>query len=145
LARQRLRLAWAAVSGGALLSLALPACSLAGPPGHPPSPRIAADHAEAASALRALAEAHDAEAEFRLAVIYEKGLDGRPDPTRALEWYRKAADDGSPGAQRVLAQDYDFGLGGLPQDTALAITWYRKAAAGGDPYAERVIASSSYR
>ena len=134
-----------AVLGGAFPLLALPTASLAGPPDRPPAARATADHAESARHLELAAGRHDPEAEFRLAILYEKGLGRRPDPTRALEWYRKAADDGSPGAQRVLAQDYDFGIGGLPQDAAQAIIWYRKAAAGGDPYAERVISSSSYR
>lgn len=54
--------------------------------------------------LRALADKGDATAQFALATVYE-GAFGypKPDPTEAIAWYRKAADQNVPEAQTVLA------------------------------------------
>jgi hypothetical protein len=50
----------------------------------------------------------------------------------AVEWYRKATDQGDASAQSSLGVMYHQGRGGLPQSHALAVEWYRKAADQGD-------------
>ena len=49
----------------------------------------------------------------------------------AVEWYRKAADQGHPDAQNNLGVMYAGGLGGLPQSLSTALWWARKAQAQG--------------
>ena len=61
----------------------------------------------------------------------------------AVEWYRKAADQGYAQAQYNLGGMYEEGRGGLPQSDALAVEWYRKAADQG--YAGGAVASESRR
>ena len=51
----------------------------------------------------------------------------------AVQWYRKAADQGDADAQNNLGNMYDFGHG-VPQDYAQALQWYRKAADQGNAY-----------
>jgi hypothetical protein len=46
----------------------------------------------------------------------------------AVEWWRKAADEGDAKAQYNLGIMYEDGKGGLPQSDALAVEWWRKAA-----------------
>ena len=73
------------------------------------------------------AEGGDAEAANNVGEIYEQGVRGEPDLTRAATWYRKAADGGSRRAQRNLAHCYESGSG-VERDAVQAIVWYRKAA-----------------
>lgn len=78
----------------------------------------------------------DAEAEVALGNLYESGQSVLPpDPARAAEWYRRAADKGHPGAQFNLANMYLDGLG-VPKDAGEAVAWYRKAADQGDTLAQ---------
>jgi TPR repeat protein len=48
----------------------------------------------------------------------------------AVVWFRKAADQGIPGAQFDLGEAYEKGMG-VPQDNGQAALWYRKAAEQG--------------
>ncbi len=50
------------------------------------------------------------------------------DYAKAVEWYRKAAEQGYADAQYNLGHMYDKGEG-VTQDYAKAMGWYRKAAA----------------
>ncbi len=62
-----------------------------------------------------------------MGIKYQRG-DGVPmDPTKAAEWYRKAAGQGYPAAQVNLGFLYESGQG-VPQDFAEAALWYRRAA-----------------
>ena len=59
---------------------------------------------------------------------------------QAAEWYRKAADQGHPGAQYRLGVMYEEGqdeYGGLRQDSTQAISCYRSAASRGHTEAQR--------
>ncbi len=93
---------------------------------------------------------------------YEKGIRAEPDDEAAVECYRKAAGMGFPKAMQKLAKYYnDVGLqwfrkaaeqgsteaqcvlgdcylegNGVPMDKEEAIRWYRKAAEQGDDEAE---------
>ncbi len=51
----------------------------------------------------------DPDAAFAIAVLYEYGLGVAPDLNAALEWYRYAADHGSPEAIRRLQEGPDPG------------------------------------
>jgi len=57
----------------------------------------------------------------------------------ALEWYRKAADKGHPGAEFSIGWIYEYGQG-VSRDYQTALSWYRKAAAQGNNDAEKGIA-----
>lgn len=73
------------------------------------------------------AEAGDAEAQYFVGQIYEKGLGTDPDYLQAAEWYRKAADNAYTPAMVNLAYLYEEGLG-VGQDPVAALDLYRRAA-----------------
>jgi TPR repeat protein len=50
-------------------------------------------------------------------------------------WFRKAADQGYIGSQRMLGMCYANGWG-VAKDQAEAVSWYRKAAEQGDTNAQ---------
>ena len=54
---------------------------------------------------------------------------------QAVEWYRKAAEQGHANAQNNLGAMYEYATG-VPQDDAQAVEWYRKAAEQGDAFAQ---------
>ena len=62
------------------------------------------------------------------------------DYVKAVEWYRKAADQGDATAQYSLGLMYDQGTG-VPANLSEANRWYRLAAKNGDPDAKAVIRS----
>ncbi len=84
--------------------------------------------------LKAGAEAGSPEAQFTLAVAYDRGLGVVPNYSTAASWYRRAAEKGLPEAQYNLATLYDQGLG-VHHDPKLALNWYREAAKSGSPLA----------
>ena len=68
---------------------------------------------------------------------YEDGVAAyeRGDYAKAVELFRKAAEQGNADAQFNLGQMYDQGKG-VKQDYAKAVAWYGKAAEQGDAYAQ---------
>ena len=67
---------------------------------------------------------------------YYYGRNGKQtDYSEALEWFRKAAEQGYADAQCNLGYCYDKGQG-VPQDYSEAVKWYRKAAEQGNEYAK---------
>ncbi len=78
---------------------------------------------------RRLAEQGDAKAQFNLAGIYYTANGVPKDLAQAVEWLRKAAEQGN-------AAQYNLSLR-VPQDAAQAVEWVRKAAEQGDADAER--------
>jgi len=78
-------------------------------------------------ALRANAEAGDAEDQYALGVMYDYGLGVPEDYGEALRWYRLAADQGHAEAQVNLGRMYANGRG-VPQDYVQAHMWYNLAA-----------------
>ena len=62
-------------------------------------------------ALRARAEAGDAEAQFSLGGMYEYGVGVPQDYVEAVRWHRLAADQGHAGGQSALAGMYSDGEG----------------------------------
>ena len=82
-----------------------------------------------------IAERGDANAQYNLALLYERGQGVRRDLTQAALWYRKSAEQGAAAAQCTLGNMYDLGEG-VPKDYDEAMTWYRKAAGQGHAPAE---------
>jgi chemotaxis protein histidine kinase CheA len=77
-----------------------------------------------------------AKAQAREAVKNGDAAVNRADYAEAARWYRKAADQGDPGAQMRLGNLYYTGYPGAARDYAEAMRWYRKAADQGDASAE---------
>jgi hypothetical protein len=89
-------------------------------------------------ATRKKAEAGDAQAQYELAE-YLWGRGGADDFTEAVQWYRKAAEQGHVTAQCTLGLLYQEGQG-VPQDYTEAARWFRKAAERGDVTAQCALA-----
>lgn|GEM_PF-2262425 len=81
------------------------------------------------------AEHNDPEAQYQLGLLLDKGEGVTQDKSRAISWYRRAAELNYAKAQFLLGILYDQGLG-VTQDYAQALTWYRKAAEQGYAKAE---------
>ncbi len=82
--------------------------------------------------LRASAELGFAAAQYNLGEhYYLSNLKVRgprePDYTKAVEWYRRAAEQGYWGAQLKLSHILSEGGGGVPEDRVLAYMWYTLA------------------
>src|SRR3954462_8643943 len=74
-------------------------------------------------ALTQKAEAGDPQAQTELGLAYRDS-----DPSRAAEWFHKAAEQGNPVAQNSLGVLYHSGQG-VPKDFDQAFSWYKKSAA----------------
>lgn len=97
----------------------------------------ASSYAEAHALLRPLAEQGVARAQFRMAVMYQRGRGVEPNAELAQEWARKslpnlrrAAEAGEAWAQSDLGTLYEQGFV-LDKDEAEAVRWYRRAATQG--------------
>jgi TPR repeat protein len=73
--------------------------------------------------------------ELELAADYFVGRGVPKDFTQAAYWYRKAADQGNPGAQVYIGYMYAIGIG-VSKDTSEAIRWYRRATSSKSSAAE---------
>ena len=82
----------------------------------------------------AAADLNDKDACCRLGLRYYKGQGVEQDYTRAVELFRKAAEQGNGYAMRLLGDCYRSGCG-VEKDCAQAVEWYRKAAELGDRHA----------
>ena len=91
----------------------------------------AGDYATALQEWTPLAEAGDADAQFRLGFSHHHGKGVPKDYADAVKWYRLAAVQGSAVAQAGLAAMYSNGFG-VPQDMVMAHMWYNTSAANGD-------------
>ena len=107
--------------------LALAACA--------PQPSQAAEDQEL-NKLRQAAEQGDVAAQtelgrmYVLGFLYRKGWDVPLDYVQAVQWFRRAAEQGYADAQSYLGWMYKTGRG-VPQDDAQAVQWYRQAAEQG--------------
>ena len=138
-------------------------CLALGPAVHPQEHSEAELLAEAVrrglrpvSQLHVLAEQGNADAQFRLGLMYADGKGVEEDATGAARWLRLAerqghaqaqaelfnratrweAEQGDAKAQATLGFRYWFGLGGEEQDLVEAARWYRLAAEQGDAVAQ---------
>jgi TPR repeat protein len=89
------------------------------------------DYATALREWRPLAEQGDADAQYNLGVMYDKGPGVPQDYVQARQWYEQAAAQGDANAQSNLGVMYEKGRG-VSQDYVQARQWYEKAAAQGD-------------
>ena len=74
---------------------------------------------------------NDPEAQYFLGKMYGEGHGVAQDYAAAVEWYRKAAEQGFAPAQCNIGYMYAYGQG-VAQNYATAVEWYRKAAENGD-------------
>jgi TPR repeat protein len=94
------------------------------------------------------AEQGDATAQYGLGRLYFFGLGVQPDFERAVFWFRKAADQNNPYAERRLGLAYSLGHDDVAPDAEQADIWYQKAisgfskaADGGDVMAQYLLGS----
>ena len=81
--------------------------------------------------LVAQAKGGDGKACYRLAFLYEAGLDVKYDADKAFNWYVKALEAGNNGAIYRLARLYEAGEG-IMADQAFAMKMYGEAANRGE-------------
>jgi TPR repeat protein len=118
------------LSAAVLLALALPPGDSAAAGYSHSSQQPAMTAAADFASLLQKAEGGDPQAQCALALAYSTGRGVSEDPTTAVKWYRKAADQGYAKAQYGLGVLYETGLG-VTQDDVQAAMWYRKAAVQG--------------
>ncbi|MFP5350416.1 MAG: tetratricopeptide repeat protein [Gammaproteobacteria bacterium] len=97
------------------------------------------NYKEAARQFRPLAENGDAEAQYYLGYLYEKGRGVAKDPALMRKWYQRAADGGNAKAQYKVAVGYAFGLAGLPRSDEDAARWLRQSAENGYKRAQKTL------
>ena len=86
-------------------------------------------------AIRGQAEQGNAEAQYKLGLLYEDDGTAIKDISQAAQWMRKSAEQGFPRAETAFANMYLNGVG-LPHDLSQFATWLQKAAADGDAEAQ---------
>ena len=77
----------------------------------------------------------DADAQFLLGKCYSEGQGVATNLEEAVNWYRKAAEQGNAKAQYSLGDCYEYGYGVTKNETEAA-NWYRKAAEQGNAKAQ---------
>ena len=70
---------------------------------------------------------------------------GAKEPLKALEWYRKSAEQGNSDGQYYLAEMYISRAEGIPYNREQAIYWYTKSAEQGDANAQVNLGVLLYR
>ncbi len=94
------------------------------------------DDVEALRLLRSAADRRSMAAEEALGIFSEAGVGmEKPAPADAVNWYTKAAQQGSSDAATNIALMYANGKG-VARDAVQAVTWFRRAAERGDASAQ---------
>ncbi len=94
------------------------------------------DDAETLRLLHKAADQGFMAAQESLGIFSQTGIGmSQPAPDEALDWYKKAVEQGSLDAATNIALMYEGGIG-VPKDPAQAMTWFRRAADGGDATAQ---------
>jgi TPR repeat protein len=93
------------------------------------------DYAEAMRLLRPLALEGNADAQFKVGVMYDQGWGVPQDYAQALVWFREAAQQGNVGAEFNLGVMYATGRG-VARDETEAALWYYNAAEQGNAAAQ---------
>ena len=94
------------------------------------------DYAAAYRNWKPLADRGDANAQFNLGILYERGLGVRRDMSEAFNLFHLASTQGLAAAQVELGRMYARGWG-TAQRYGEAFQWFEKAALQGDPDGER--------
>lgn len=81
------------------------------------------------------AELGDAHAQYKVGMMSLIGELPASTSADAVRWFRRAADQGLPEAERIIGNLYAEGIG-VPQNDAATIKWYRLAAEQGDAVAQ---------
>lgn len=92
------------------------------------------DYEKAVEWYEPAAEHGDKDAQYNLAVCYQKNH-AKQNHEKAVEWYLKLANEGNLKAQSNLGSCFEHGWG-VERDMNMAFTWYKKAAEGGDAQAQ---------
>ena len=82
----------------------------------------------------------NADAQYRLGDLYERGVGVTRDFETAADWYRKAAANAHAGAQFALAELYQDGRG-VDKSPEAAWLWYQQAAETGSARAQYHVAN----
>lgn len=77
----------------------------------------------------------DPVAQVRIGVCYQTGEGVKQDYRKALEWYKKSAEQGNSDAQTCLGLCYSMGIG-VSEDFEQSVKWWRKAARQGNAQAQ---------
>ena len=87
--------------------------------------------------FRESAELGNAEAQWMVGLVYDKGVDGivTKNPRKALRWYRESAEQGYVNAMVSLGNCYVNGVG-VTEDPREAVRWYGLAAERGNAFAQ---------
>jgi len=85
-----------------------------------------------------LAEAGDAEAQYRIGRLYDRGEGVEESSRNALHWYKISAENGHKSGTYNLGHMYWHGAG-LKRDRAKAVSWFRRAAERGHPKAQHYL------
>ena len=94
------------------------------------------DYAKALKEWKPMAEQGNADAQYNLGVMLERGDGVLKDVTEAVKWYRLSAEKGYASAQYNLGVMYKRGDGVL-KDFSEALKWYRLSAEQGNASAQR--------
>ncbi len=97
------------------------------------------DETRIATAMRAKADAGDADAMRALSDMYIYGRGVGQDPKEAMQLLRRAADSGSSAAQQDLANLLIRGAPGITPDRKEALQWMTKSAGSGNTEAMRIL------
>lgn len=89
--------------------------------------------------VRPLAEQGNANAQYNMGVIYDRGYGVERDYAKAHAWYEKAAAQGYAKAAHNLGVMYQTGHG-VDVDNERAAYWFKKAAELGEPAAQNNLA-----
>jgi hypothetical protein len=100
----------------------------------------ASDYFTARQLWMPLALRGQARAQYSVGQLYEKGQGVDRDLSKALAWYRKAAEQNHAESQHWVAMAYAYGLGGVIKDDATAVKWLHRAAANGHRKSQSLLA-----
>lgn len=99
------------------------------------------DFAEAYCIMRPLADAGDADAQYNIGWMYLNGYGLRVNDSLALEWWKKASEQGNSDASFSIGMLYSLGDGEVPKNTNRAIDYYLLAAKTGQDDAVSILVS----
>ncbi len=103
------------------------------------------DFAEAYCIMRPLAEDGDADAQYNIGWMYLNGYGLRVNDNLALEWWKKASDQGHSDASFSIGMLYSLGEGEVSKDSDEAINYYLIAADDGHEDAIAILKSMMLR
>lgn len=93
-------------------------------------PAIRGSYEEATLRLFDLGNGGQAEAQYKLGLMYDNGTHVPQNFVEAAAWYRRAAEQGHAPSQYNLGVAYSRGEG-VAKDPVRAVAWYRRAAQQG--------------